>query len=276
VARAALGRDPGNPALAGILEGIEMDLGNLDAALAYAKRAQEMLPRDFAMVADEASILMRLGRFGEAEGILTQAARSGADLDMLAPVLADLWTRAGRFEEGLRFLDTKVAGRPGDRRLRIIHAGLLRLSGDAAGAEREFRAILSEDPSSEDALEAIVSLLSGSGRTSDAEAESLAAAGFQPGNQANSLRAAKVCEARGDLGGSVRNLLAAELSGPVNATFELTLALQLYQLRRMDEVMGHLAQARELSTYEGDPAVTESIDRLIGRMRAESVTPPAG
>ena len=58
-------------------------------------------------------------------------------------------------------------------------------------------------------------------------------------------------------------------SGPVNATFELTIALKLYQLRRMDEMMLHLAEARMLSADEGNPEVTESIASLIERMRAE-------
>jgi tetratricopeptide (TPR) repeat protein len=273
VATAALARDPGNPALAGILEGIDLDLGNLDGALALAVRAQGLLPRDFATAADEASILMRLGRFDEADTILREASRSGADLDNLAPVLADFWTRTKRLGDGKRFLDAAIARRPGDRRLRLVRAGLLRLSGDTAGAEREYRSLLGEDPTSEDALEGLIGILVETGRQDEASQVSLAEAGLQPRNQENSLRAIKACDAKGDVDGSVRNLEAAELSGPVNATFELTLALKLYQLRRMEEMMTHLALARRLSAYEGNPAVTESIDRLISRMRPESGTP---
>jgi hypothetical protein len=55
----------------------------------------------------------------------------------------------------------------------------------------------------------------------------------------------------------------------VNATFELTLALKLYQLKRMDAMMEHLGEARRLSAFEGNPAVTDSITGLIARMRAE-------
>lgn len=75
--------------------------------------------------------------------------------------------------------------------------------------------------------------------------------------------------AQGDMDGLVRNLQAAELSGPVTATFELTLALKLYQLRRLDEMMIHLALARRLSAHEGNAAVTDSIEGLVGRMRIE-------
>jgi tetratricopeptide (TPR) repeat protein len=273
VARAALARDPGNPALAGILEGIDLDLGDPEGALALATRAGELVPRDFATDADEASILMRLGRFGDAEGILMRAAASRDDLDNLAPVLADFWARTKRFDDGKRFLQAAISKRPGDLRLQIVRAAFLRSSGDAAGAERQFRALLAEDPASEDALEGLVAILIESGRQEETAALSLATAALQPRNQDNSIRAAKACDAKGDADGSVRALEAAELSGPVNATFELTLALKLYGLRRTDDMMTHLAQARALSAHEGDPAVTDSIDRLIARMRRETAAP---
>ena len=77
VAGAAISRDPGNPALAGVLEGIDLDLGDLDGALALSKQAAGMLPADYSTSADEASILMRLGRLDEAGAILTRASASG-------------------------------------------------------------------------------------------------------------------------------------------------------------------------------------------------------
>jgi hypothetical protein len=55
----------------------------------------------------------------------------------------------------------------------------------------------------------------------------------------------------------------------VNATFELSLALKLYKLGRMPEMMARLAEARTLSLDEGDPSVTQSIGRLIDRMMIE-------
>jgi len=270
VSRAAIARDPENPALAGILEGIDRDRGDLAGALGMARRAEELLPRDFALSADEATILVRLGRSAEAEKVLMQAVGSGADLDLLAPVLSNLWTGIKRFDVAERFFDTAVAAHPADRRLRLVRAGLARAAGESAEAEREFRAVLAEDPSNEDALEAVVGLLAESGRTAEAENVSLAAAEHQPRNQENNLRALKICEARGDEARSVHFFEAVERSGPVNATFELTFALKLYRLKRRGEMMTHLAEARNLSTHEGSPAVTESIDRLIARIRGES------
>jgi len=270
VAKAALARDPENPALAGILEGIDLDLGDPAGALALARRAEELLPRDFALAADEASLLMRMGRSEEAEKVLMEAVKSGADMDLLAPVLANFWIWSKRFDDGERFLDREVDRHPGDRRLRLARAELISAAGDKGRAEREFRVILEKDPSSEPALEAVVGLLADLGRGGEADNVSLAYADLQPENQSNDLRAAKVCEARGDESRALHFLAAAERGGPVTATFELTLALKYYRLKRMNEMMTHLTEARSLSPYEGNAAVTESIENLIKRMRLET------
>ena len=270
IARAALSADPENPALAGILEGIEIDRGDEAAALRLAERAASELPADFALSADRASILMRLGRVGEAGTLLTAAASSGADADMLAPALLDYWTRAHKADEGIQFLGRALAARPADRRLRLVLGSLLQSSGDGEGAERTFRLILEQDPADSEALEALVGLLVAQGRDADAAAQSVASAPSQPGNQANDLRASKALESRGDEAGSLSSLEAAESSGPVNATFELALALKFYRLGRRVEMMTRLAQARALSLEEGNPSVTVSIDRLIERMRREA------
>ena len=265
----ALAEDPGNPALAGILEGIDLDKGDTGGALAMARRVAELVPSDFALAADQASILMRMGRLDEAGRILTGASSSGADLDLLCPVLRDFWIRSARLGEGVAFLGKALSLRPRDTRLRIVRGELFRASGDTAAAEREFRGVLAMDPSSEDALEALVGILNDAGKGEDAARQSADSAPSQPRNQQNHLRAAKYFESRGDRDGLVGCLLAAERSGPVNATFELTLALKLYQLKRMDAMMEHLGEARRLSAFEGNPEVTDSITGLIARMRAE-------
>jgi tetratricopeptide (TPR) repeat protein len=269
-AKAAIAMDPNDPALAGILEGIYLDEGAIEDALAQSRRAGELLPRDYAISADEASILIRLGRFGEAETILINAAKTGADLDLLAPVLVDLWTKTKRFPDGEKIIGEAMARRPDDPRLRLFRAELLRASGDEAGAVREFRASLAADPSSVEALDGLVGVLEATGRHEEALQDSLAAADGQPGNQANCLRAEKALDQAGDYEGSLRELETAERSDPVNATFELTLALKLYESRRMDEVLEHLALARTLSLDEGNPAVTDSILSLIGKMQREA------
>jgi predicted Zn-dependent protease len=171
--------------------------------------------------------------------------------------------------EGEAFL-ARADPRGQDIRLGLALAGLMQASGDRPRAERELRNILARRPSSAEALESLVALLGDEGRTAEADRESLAASPVQPGNQANDLRASRVLESQGDEPGSVRCLEAAETSGPVNATFELTVALKLFKLRRTGEMMGHLAVARQLSVDEGSASVTASIDKLIARMRAEA------
>jgi Flp pilus assembly protein TadD len=273
IAAKALASDPENPALSGILEGIKLDTGDAEGALALARRAAELLPRDFALGADEASILMRLGRNDEARSALMKAAGSGADLDMLAPVLSDYWTRTRQFSDGLSFLGKEMAAKPDDVRIRIVRAGLLSASGDDAGAMAAFKGILADDPSSDDALEAEVALLVKAGQGEQAAALSLSLAPSQPRNQANSLRAVQACESKGDFEGAVGNMEAAELSGPVTSTFELSLALKLYKLGRSRQMMEHLAEAQRLSAVDGDPSLADSIGKLVARMRSETRVP---
>jgi len=268
-AKVAVSRDPENPDLTIILEEIEANLGDLNGALALARRAEDLFPSVVGLATGEASILTGLGRYAEAETVLWRAAAAGADLEMLNRAFADYWARTKRFDEGRRFFDKAIADRPHDLELRVSRAGLLRASGDLAGAEREFRAILAENPASEDSLEALVAVLNSLGRSDEVAKVSAAAADIQPRNHENSLRAAKYFKEKGDLAGVVRTLSAAECNGPVNSAIELELAFDLFQLKRADESMTHLLEARLLSVYEGNAAMTSSIDRLIGRTRPE-------
>jgi tetratricopeptide (TPR) repeat protein len=269
VAATALSREPQDPDLTLQLGDIKIALGDLSGALALARRAQELLPKDPGSQAGEASILIGLGRYDEAEPLLTRMSAAGADVDLLAPDYAAFWAGTARWDEGRRFFDREVARNPRDGALRIVQAGFLRGSGDLAGAERGLRALLSEDPSNEEALEALVDLLDKGGRHDEAARISASTADAQPKNHENSLRAARYLKATGDLDGSVRNLIAAERNGPVNSTIELEIAFALFQLKRPDGLMLHLAEARRLSLFEGNAQVTGSVDRLIGRIQAE-------
>ena len=269
-ARAALRADPRNPSLAGILEGIDRDRGDAADALAMATTAAAMLPSDYALAADRATLLEHLGRSKEAEDLLLAAARSADDLDLLAPVLADHWRRNSAAKEGIAFMEKALAARPLDRRLRVVLGSLLEAAGDTERAARELRRVLSADPGDSEALDLLVGLLDAAGRKDQADAAVLDAAPSQPGNQANNVRAAHVLEARGDADGSVRFLQAAERGGPVNATFELTLGLKLYRLGRLPETLTRLALARQLSLGEGNPGVTASIEGLVRRLGAPS------
>lgn len=267
---ASLRRDPRNPALKGILEGILSDQGEGERALGLADEARVLLPADPATGADMATLLARLGRYGEAFGALEASVRSGADTELLAPAVLDVADRARRYEPAVALLDQAIRSKPESAKLRLVRAALRRAAGDKEGAEREMRDVLSAHPGDEDALEGLLSLLTGDGRTAEAASLALSAADSQPMNQENNLRAASALEARGDLDRSALYMEAAERSGPVNATFELSLALKLYRLKRAQGMMERLALARTLSLSEGSPAVTQSIETLIERMRRET------
>jgi tetratricopeptide (TPR) repeat protein len=265
VVEAAVARDRENPDLARIAEDIDDDLGDLPGALAESRRAQDLQPRNFALTTDEAIKFTRLGQFDEAEKLLRQTAAECPPRDRaaMAPAFADLFTRTKRFDEGIRFLDGEITRSPNDVSLKLLRARLLRLSGDNAGAEREYRGILAGDPSNQSALEALVKLLTQAGDPSGAEKASLSAVDLQPRNLANNLRAAIIYDSRGDNPQTVKCLIAAERSGPVTAAVEDHLAAKLLVLQRLDETLFHLGEARRISVFEGDSRAADSIGRSI-------------
>jgi len=154
-----------------------------------------------------------------------------------------------------------------------MRGNLARIAGDTTAAEGEFRAILADEPGNQNVLEALVSLLAFLGESAAIEKESLATAEQQTNNQMNDLRVATVYETRGDEAQAVRFLMAAERSGPVNTAIELRIARKQYHLRREDEMMMHLAEAKGLAVIEDDAEAKESIGQLIERMRAEMRQP---
>ena len=266
-------RDPMNANLARIESDIDEDLGDLEGALAQSRRAQDLQPLSYALMADEAIKLSRLGRYGLAEDLLNRAASKcpPRDLALMAPAFADIYVRTSRFAEGRRYLDSEIAQRPTDKSLRLIRARLLRLGGDTEGAERECRSILGEDPGNQEALEQLVDLLGQTGKASEVEEACLESLGRQPENQANNLRAAIIYDLRHDDEQSSRCLIAAERSGPVTSGLEANLSRRLLNLGRPDDALEHLALARRLSLIERDPVatdrITHAIDRVISGLR---------
>ncbi len=271
VVASAIARDPTNPDLPKILEGIDDDLGDLEAALADSRRSQELQPRNFALASDEAIKLARLGRFGEAESLLARISKGcpPRDLALMAPVFADFYVRTKRFDEGRRRLEGIIALRPSDVSVRLTLGRLLRFAGDDKEAERAIRSALAVDPGNRGAFEALASLLHDQGRESEVEKEGYAAAERQPGNMANNLRLAVVSSSKGDPGQAIRFLLLAERCGPVSADMEMYLAMNLLKQKRLDEALVHVGEARRISRYEGNPQLTEKINMAIERIRSQ-------
>ena len=65
------------------------------------------------------------------------------------------------------------------------------------------------------------------------------------------------------------SLLAAERSGPVTSGVELHLARKYVGLHQPEQVLTHLAEARRISWYEGDPAETKTIEGIIAQFKAQ-------
>ncbi len=269
--RAAVRRDPQSPFLAKLEEDLADDQGDVAGALAAARRGQQLQPANFALMADEAIKLSRLGRFEEAEALLKKAAATSPprDLARMAPAFADFFTRTRRLGEGQRYLDGVIALRPDDTSLHLLRGRLVRLAGDNAAAEKEFRNRCASDPGNQNALEALVGLLMETGRQPEAEQVSLAAADQQPRNQANNLRAAIIAESGHDHDQAIKWLLAAERSGPVTSAIELRIARKYFARQQPEEALRHLAEARRISGYEGDPATTASLTEVIDHLRAQ-------
>ena len=243
----------------------------LPGALAAARRSRRLQPRDGALAADEVIKLCRLGRLVEAEELLRNtAAASPAERTVLAPAWAELLVRTRRWEEGRRQLGELLAARPSDQHLRLLLGRVEQYAGNEAGAEREFRKILAADPAHRESLEALVGLLTRSGRQEAADQASLAAVAAQPRNHSNNLRAAILAETRGDRAAVIRLLLAAERSGPVNAALEMHLAGQLYQAGQADPALAHLATARRLALIEGDAITLDSVQQRLARLQAHA------
>lgn len=268
--RAMLERDPENPNLEKIAKDLADDLGENDAALQHARRARQLQPATIRLEGVEAILLTKLGRFTEAEQQLRETARHcpASELATIAPAYVNFYTRTKRGPEGLAILDDFMVRSPGNPKLAFFRHKLLAAAGDKAGAEQGFRALLAGDPGNQAAQEALITLLQEQGKTAEAAQASLSAAPAQARNLANNLRAAAAAEARGDEADSVAWLRAAERSGPVPAALELRLARKLYGQGQRDESLLHLAWARRISRYEGNPAVTGSITAFIAQIEA--------
>ncbi len=268
---AAVASDSDNPDLAKIEQEIDDDLGDVTGTLAQVRRARQLQPENYALATDEAIKLARLDRYAEAEKLLHETARTCTprDLARMGPAWADFFTRTRRYAEGRRYFDEAIARDPAQVNLWLSRGRLAQFAGDTGAAERDYRALLEKEPANQNAQEALVSLLISTGKTREAEQQSLAAAEFQPRNQANNIRAAAVHEARGEEEAAIRFYEAVVQSGPAPAAIHLRIATKLYALGRLDETLASLAEAHRLSLDEGEPAITTEIRQLIERIRLE-------
>ena len=272
----AMASDPDNADLAKLSEDVEDAMGNLSQALAQAHRATALEPFTFALPADEAIKLSRLGRYDDAVRLLKEAddKLNATDKALIAPAFADYYTRVSKVPEGRRYLDERVRRAPRDTALLLVRARFLRFAGDTAGAERDLREILRLAPGNTEALEGLVSLLSSTGRRDEAERECLIALPHQSRNQENNLRVAILLEQRGDTQGATRALVAAEESGPLSSNVEVHIAKALFRAKDLPGALRHLALALRISRVEGDRTATRAINQAISEVEATIASEP--
>lgn len=272
MAHAAALQDPENPFLAKIEADLASELSDWDAALAAIRHAMQLQPRNLAARLDEVTALAHAQRQKEAEALLDEIAADSPSREHqgLEPAYADFYLRTGRIDEARRRLDAAIKKYPDARDLAWWRARLEQIAGNAAEAERRYRAILTDDPTDKEALEFLGILLAKDGRTDELNQLSLTLADRQPRNQANSRRAALLAEQKGDKPATIRYLLAAEHCGPVTSAFEMHLARLLFELGRREDALDHLGVAKRLTQFESDPAGAEAIAKIVARVREKS------
>jgi len=269
----ATAHDPGNAELAKLAVELADDLNDLDGALGHVRRSQTLQPGNFALLADEAIKLGRLGRFAEARQLLldTAAKCNPRDLDKLTPAIADFHLRTKTLAEGRRWFEEAMERQPQSLALRFYRGRLAEAARDATTARADYGHVLREQPANEAALEALVMLSRAQGRTREADDLCVDHVDAQPDNQVNHLRAAQIHEARGQPAEALIALRAAVRSGPAPLPVHLRLANGYYSQGRPGEALDQLATTWRLSLDE-DREAAASIRELIGRVRAEAGT----
>ena len=266
----ALQSDPGNASLALRLAAMESDAGDQGRALSLLGQAEALLPRSDELSRRRAQVLMRLGRYDEAEALLLGSTEQDDDYFAAGGPLVDLWSATRQFDKGGEFFRRALARRPSNHYLRLEYANLLVRAGDPGGAEREARRIWDEDPGGRPAmaaLELLVRLYGQEKRTESADSLTLEARAPQAGDYFNNHRLVRIYTAKGDAAGVAVSLQAMAASGPFDSSQHLDLAHRLADLNRKPEMLDELARARDVARVEGDARRIQLVDQLIGSYR---------
>lgn len=274
----AFRQDPGNPALAAHLAALESELGHRKEAREAMEQALAQEPETVERTIALARILARDPQTAaRAEDLLRKALDQDPEYFAAGTPLVELWVSRGETEEGRRVLSALLARYPRNPYLRLEKAQLLAAAGDAAGADGEARTVWGADRTGRPAMAALELRVRLAGRTGGkdaAEALTLEAAPFQPGDYFNNVRLVGIYEARGDAKGIVDALRAEAASGPFDSSQHLDLAHRLADLHRTREMLDELALAREIVRFDGNEAVKETVSSLTrayqNRFRSES------
>jgi Tfp pilus assembly protein PilF len=278
----AFRRDPQNPALAAHLAELEAEAGHPGAASEAMAQAASLEPGSAGLTVARARLLARDPATARAAEDLLGAAMD-EDPAYFSPgtALVELWASRGEFEEGRRVLSSALARHPANPYLRLEYATLLARSGDAAGAEREARAIWEADPGSRPAMAALelrVRLCERGGRPEAADSLTLEAAPSQPDDYFNNERLVRIYGARRDPAKVAESLRAVAASGPFDSAQHVDLAHRFADLGRTLDMLNELARARAVAQAEENDGELRTIGGLVDayRDRFRQGPPPAG
>jgi Flp pilus assembly protein TadD len=165
--------------LAGLLTGQERS----EEALGELDRAAALGIRGFEAAFTRGRVLTQLYRFEEAEAAFAEAAAARPTHPESQLNLARM-----RFMRGdprfARTLAEAADRHPDDLRLQMLHADVLRRSGDLAGSEAVLRRLTSQKGELPELRSALATVLQEAGKLKDAEHEALEAAASRPNDVA--------------------------------------------------------------------------------------------
>jgi len=242
--------DPAEPRGHLLLGNLRVAQGDPQAGLVEYDAALALDPRNIAALRNKASLLVRLGRRGD-------AAQALAAVLLLVPQdgpahgdLASLLDRQGRRDEALSHYRRAAALMPEDPAAQMALAGALGARGDEAGAVEAFRSTLKLDPQSVPALAQLAWILA---TTPVRESR-------DPGEAVRLAEGA--CQATGGANPAVLDILAAAYASA----------------GRFPEAVGTAEQAITLAKAAGSSVRPEPIERRLelykkGRPFARTSTP---
>jgi tetratricopeptide (TPR) repeat protein len=208
------------------------------------------------------------------QGRLASGAATAQDRQRLLSLLLGL----GRQGEAIALLEQLADQEPGRWQLRLLLADLRSTANDRSGAERELRQILNQDPGQIEALQrmALLQLEQGRGREARAQLEGLLGKSHSPHPQpqalAISLLLADLMQRQGDLQAAAK--LNQQLSAEFPRDARPWLALALVRQQQGDQKAAQQALVQARSRLGGQGA--ERLDQVAVSWGLADLRGPAG
>ncbi|MBI5507796.1 MAG: tetratricopeptide repeat protein [Deltaproteobacteria bacterium] len=121
-------------------------LEKFDEAIQELKTANVMRPDDLQMQQDLGYAFLRARKMADAVTVLAKVTAADPNRPEAMRMLARATAATGKPVEALKILDRVLAARPEDQRARRMRARIRLLTDDAAGANDDYRVLLSASP----------------------------------------------------------------------------------------------------------------------------------